>query len=154
LKKEQRQIGHTMKGINTPGQPWTQEALPPFPPQGTGYLTLLSRHSLQRGTFLLIPFLSLRWGIKTLSQLLQGSMTTMVNLEDECNGTVVQSRLLGYFAHYKKICLLQSELQQQLSIHRSTIANMLKGMERDGLILRKGTEEAGGPERDSNDSMP
>jgi|LZCG01.1.fsa_nt_gb DNA-binding MarR family transcriptional regulator len=81
-------------------------------------------------------------------------MTTMVNLEDECNGTVVQSRLLGYFAHYKKICLLQSELQQQLSIHRSTIANMLKGMERDGLILRKGTEEAGGPERDSNDSMP
>jgi hypothetical protein len=38
--------------------------LPPFPPQGTGYLTLLSRHSLQRGTIMLIPFLSLRWGMK------------------------------------------------------------------------------------------
>ncbi|RFU94426.1 hypothetical protein DYP60_09505 [Sphaerochaeta halotolerans] len=38
--------------------------MPPFPPQGTGYLTLLSRHSLQRGTIMLIPFLSLRWGMK------------------------------------------------------------------------------------------
>ena len=46
------------------GKPWTQEALPPFPPQGTGYLTLFSRHSLQRGTIMLIPFLSLRWGMK------------------------------------------------------------------------------------------
>jgi hypothetical protein len=36
-----------MKGINTPqGKPWKAEALPPFPPQGAGYLTLLSRHSL------------------------------------------------------------------------------------------------------------
>ena len=48
------------------GKPWTQEALPPFPPQGTGYLTLLSRHSLGRGTIMLIPFLSLRWGMKSL----------------------------------------------------------------------------------------
>ncbi|MBG0766622.1 MAG: hypothetical protein H0S77_03395, partial [Spirochaetaceae bacterium] len=39
---------------------------PPFPLQGTGYLTLLSRHSLGRGTFLLIPFLSLRWGMTKL----------------------------------------------------------------------------------------
>jgi hypothetical protein len=58
-----------MKGINTPGKQWTQEALPLFPPQGTGYLTLLSRHSLQRGTFLLIPFLSLRWEMKKLKNI-------------------------------------------------------------------------------------
>ncbi|WP_272916410.1 hypothetical protein [Sphaerochaeta halotolerans] len=40
--------------------------MPPFPPQGTGYLTLLSRHSLQRGTIMLIPLLSLRWGMRAL----------------------------------------------------------------------------------------
>jgi hypothetical protein len=53
-----------MKGINTQGKPWTQEASPPFPPQGAGYLTLLSRHSLGNGTILMVPLLSLRWGIK------------------------------------------------------------------------------------------
>ncbi|MBI9096440.1 MAG: hypothetical protein JEY71_16375 [Sphaerochaeta sp.] len=35
--------------------------MPPFPPQGAGYLTLLSRHSLGNGSML--PLLSLRWGI-------------------------------------------------------------------------------------------
>ncbi|MXI87762.1 hypothetical protein [Sphaerochaeta halotolerans] len=37
--------------------------MPPFPSQGTGYLTLLSLHSLPRGTIMMIPFLSLRWGM-------------------------------------------------------------------------------------------
>jgi hypothetical protein len=39
-----------MKGINTTGQALTQEALPPIPPQGAGYFTLRSRHSLGNGT--------------------------------------------------------------------------------------------------------
>ncbi|MGB4408318.1 MAG: hypothetical protein WBI82_15790 [Sphaerochaeta sp.] len=38
--------------------------MPPFPPQGAGYLTLLSRHSLGNGTMVMLPLLSLRWGIK------------------------------------------------------------------------------------------
>ena len=46
------------------GKPWTQEALTPFPPQGTGYLTVLSLHSLGRRTIMMVPFLSLRWGIR------------------------------------------------------------------------------------------
>ena len=45
------------------GKPWPQEALPPFPPQGAGYLTLLSRHSLGNRTMVMLPLLSLRWGI-------------------------------------------------------------------------------------------
>lgn len=40
----------SMKGINTPGKPWIQEALPPFSPQEAEYRTLLSRHSLRNGT--------------------------------------------------------------------------------------------------------
>ncbi|MGB4407487.1 MAG: hypothetical protein WBI82_11560 [Sphaerochaeta sp.] len=35
--------------------------MPPFPSQGAGYLTLLSRHSLGNGTILMLPLLSLRW---------------------------------------------------------------------------------------------
>ncbi|MGB4405837.1 MAG: hypothetical protein WBI82_03145 [Sphaerochaeta sp.] len=38
--------------------------MPPFPPQGAGYLTLLSRHSLGNGTMVMLVLLSLRWGIK------------------------------------------------------------------------------------------
>ncbi|MGB4406918.1 MAG: hypothetical protein WBI82_08685 [Sphaerochaeta sp.] len=39
--------------------------MPPFPPQGAGYLTLLSSHSLGNGTMLMLVLLSLRWGIKS-----------------------------------------------------------------------------------------
>jgi hypothetical protein len=40
-----------MKDINTPlGKPWKTEALPPFPHNGTRYLTLLSRYPLVRAT--------------------------------------------------------------------------------------------------------
>ncbi|MGB4406308.1 MAG: hypothetical protein WBI82_05555 [Sphaerochaeta sp.] len=38
--------------------------MPPFPPQGAGYLTLLSQHSLGNGTMVMLVLLSLRWGIK------------------------------------------------------------------------------------------
>ena len=51
-----------MKGINTPGQT-KEEALPPFPPQGALYLTLLSPPSLGNGTMVMLPLLSLRWGM-------------------------------------------------------------------------------------------
>ncbi|MGB4407364.1 MAG: hypothetical protein WBI82_10940 [Sphaerochaeta sp.] len=37
--------------------------MPPFPPRGAGYLTLLSRHSLGNGTMVMLPLLSLRWGM-------------------------------------------------------------------------------------------
>jgi len=53
-----------MKGTNIPGQALDpQEALPPFPPQGALYLTLLSQHSLGNGSMVMLPLLSLRWGI-------------------------------------------------------------------------------------------
>ncbi|MGB4406227.1 MAG: hypothetical protein WBI82_05120 [Sphaerochaeta sp.] len=39
--------------------------MPPFPPQGAGYLTLLSRHSLGKGTMVMLPLLSLRWGMNS-----------------------------------------------------------------------------------------
>ncbi|MGB4407374.1 MAG: hypothetical protein WBI82_10990 [Sphaerochaeta sp.] len=38
--------------------------MPPFPPQGAIYLTLLSRHSLGNGTMVMLVLLSLRWGMK------------------------------------------------------------------------------------------
>ncbi|MGB4407732.1 MAG: hypothetical protein WBI82_12790 [Sphaerochaeta sp.] len=38
--------------------------MPPFPPQGALYLTLLSRHSLGNGTMGMLLLLSLRWGIR------------------------------------------------------------------------------------------
>ncbi|MGB4405263.1 MAG: hypothetical protein WBI82_00175 [Sphaerochaeta sp.] len=41
--------------------------MPPFPPQGALYLTLLSQHSLGNGTMVMLVLLSLRWGIKTIS---------------------------------------------------------------------------------------
>ncbi len=47
-----------MKGINTPGKPWKAEALPPFPPEGAAYSTLLSRHSLGSRTIKMLPLLS------------------------------------------------------------------------------------------------
>ncbi|MGB4406393.1 MAG: hypothetical protein WBI82_06000 [Sphaerochaeta sp.] len=40
--------------------------MPPFPPQGAIYLTLLSSHSLGNGTMLMLVLLSLRWGINTI----------------------------------------------------------------------------------------
>ncbi|MGB4407224.1 MAG: hypothetical protein WBI82_10235 [Sphaerochaeta sp.] len=39
--------------------------MPPFSPQGAGYLTLLSRHLLGNGTMVMLVLLSLRWGINT-----------------------------------------------------------------------------------------
>ncbi|MGB4407954.1 MAG: hypothetical protein WBI82_13915 [Sphaerochaeta sp.] len=37
--------------------------MPPFPPQGAGYLTLLSPPSFGNGSMVMLPLLSLRWGI-------------------------------------------------------------------------------------------
>ncbi|MGB4406368.1 MAG: hypothetical protein WBI82_05865 [Sphaerochaeta sp.] len=37
--------------------------MPPFPPQGAIYLTLLSQHSLGNGTMVMLLLLSLRWGM-------------------------------------------------------------------------------------------
>ncbi|WP_320122583.1 MarR family transcriptional regulator [uncultured Sphaerochaeta sp.] len=79
--------------------------------------------------------------IKTLSHLLHRSMTTLLKLEEDSSGSVVQSHLLGYFAHHQKTRILQSDLQQHLGIRRSTMTNILKGMERDGLIVREESEE-------------
>ncbi|MGB4406885.1 MAG: hypothetical protein WBI82_08515 [Sphaerochaeta sp.] len=42
--------------------------MPPFPPQGAIYLTLLSRHSLGNGSMVMLLPLSLRWGISTSGQ--------------------------------------------------------------------------------------
>ncbi|MGB4407715.1 MAG: hypothetical protein WBI82_12705 [Sphaerochaeta sp.] len=42
--------------------------MPPFPPQGAGYLTLLSRHSLGNGTMVMLVLLSLRWGMSFFLQ--------------------------------------------------------------------------------------
>ncbi|MGB4408339.1 MAG: hypothetical protein WBI82_15900 [Sphaerochaeta sp.] len=41
--------------------------MPPFPPQGAGYLTLLSPPSLGNGTMVVLVLLSLRGGIKALT---------------------------------------------------------------------------------------
>lgn len=68
-------------------------------------------------------------------------MTKLLKLEEESRGSVVQSHLLGYFAHHQKNRMLQSELQQHLGIRRSTMTNILKGMERDGLIMREDSQE-------------
>ncbi|MGB4408269.1 MAG: hypothetical protein WBI82_15525 [Sphaerochaeta sp.] len=38
--------------------------MPPFPPQGAGYITLLSRHSFGNGPMVMLSLLLLRWGIK------------------------------------------------------------------------------------------
>ncbi|MGB4406707.1 MAG: hypothetical protein WBI82_07605 [Sphaerochaeta sp.] len=40
--------------------------MPPFPPQGAIYLTLLSRHSLGNATMVMLVLLSLRWGRNTV----------------------------------------------------------------------------------------
>ncbi|MGB4406932.1 MAG: hypothetical protein WBI82_08755 [Sphaerochaeta sp.] len=37
--------------------------MPPFPSQGAIYLTLLSQHSLGNGNMVMLPLLSLRWGM-------------------------------------------------------------------------------------------
>ncbi|MGB4408465.1 MAG: hypothetical protein WBI82_16540 [Sphaerochaeta sp.] len=41
--------------------------MPPFPPQGALYLTLLSPPSLGNGTMGMLVLLSLRWGINSLA---------------------------------------------------------------------------------------
>ncbi|MXI85367.1 hypothetical protein [Sphaerochaeta halotolerans] len=59
-----------MKGINTSGQALNPGGIASFSAQGTGYLTLLSLHSLGRRTIMMVPFLSLRWGINFQRKLL------------------------------------------------------------------------------------
>ncbi|MGB4405517.1 MAG: hypothetical protein WBI82_01495 [Sphaerochaeta sp.] len=43
--------------------------MPPYPPQGAGYLTLLSPHSLGNATMVMLLLLSLRWEMKFRSPL-------------------------------------------------------------------------------------
>ncbi|MGB4405826.1 MAG: hypothetical protein WBI82_03090 [Sphaerochaeta sp.] len=50
--------------------------MPPFPPQGAGYLTLLSRPSLGNGTMVMLVLLSLRWGMKQGYRLCDSPDTT------------------------------------------------------------------------------
>ncbi len=75
--------------------------------------------------------------IKMLSHLLHRSMTSQLRLEQDSGNSAVQSHILGYFAHHQKSRILQSELQHHLGIRRSTMTNILKGMEKDGLVTRE-----------------
>ncbi len=74
-----------MKGINTPGQ-----ALDPggvcllFRPTGRGISPCFSRHSLGIGTIKMLPFRSLRWGIRVLNM--------QMRKEKESLATVVEDK--------------------------------------------------------------
>ncbi|MBI9094103.1 MAG: hypothetical protein JEY71_04375 [Sphaerochaeta sp.] len=55
-----------MKGINTPrASPGKRRRCLLFRAKGFTYLTLLSQHSLGNGNMVMLPLLSLRWGIKS-----------------------------------------------------------------------------------------
>ncbi|MGB4407682.1 MAG: hypothetical protein WBI82_12540 [Sphaerochaeta sp.] len=57
--------------------------MPPFPPQGAVYLTLLSRHSLGNGTMVMLVLLSLRWGMKDADYILAYVENGQVHISDE-----------------------------------------------------------------------
>ncbi|NCC63149.1 MAG: MarR family transcriptional regulator [Spirochaetia bacterium] len=78
--------------------------------------------------------------IKTLSHLLFRSMTKTLKLDHSSPQTVVQSHILGYFAHSSRSKIEQKELQKHLCIRRSSMTNILNTMEAEQLIERVGAE--------------
>ncbi|MGH0051836.1 MAG: MarR family winged helix-turn-helix transcriptional regulator [Sphaerochaetaceae bacterium] len=79
--------------------------------------------------------------IKTLSHLLYRCMGNVLKLEQNSSHSVVQTHILGYFARRQITNISQSELQQHFGIRRSSMANVLKKMEEDGLIIREEARE-------------
>jgi len=75
--------------------------------------------------------------IKTLSHRIGRNLGQQLRLGHDSTSTAVRSHILGYFAHHEKETVLQSELQQHLLIRRSTMTNILCGMEGEGLITRE-----------------
>jgi len=75
--------------------------------------------------------------IKTLSHRIGRNLGQQLRLGHDCASTAVRSHILGYFANHEKETVLQSELQQHLLIRRSTMTNILCGMEGEGLITRE-----------------
>ena len=75
--------------------------------------------------------------IKTLSHRITRNLGQQLRLGHDCPSTAVRSHILGYFAHHGKETVLQSELQQHLLVRRSTMTNILCGMEDEGLITRE-----------------
>ncbi len=74
--------------------------------------------------------------IKTLSHLLSRTMGKQLRDEQHCAATAVRSHILGYFAHHHVHEVQQAVLQQHLGIRRSTMTNILSGMESEGLVSR------------------
>ena len=78
--------------------------------------------------------------IKTLSHLLYRSISKTLKLDLNTTQSAVQSHVLGYFAHSSRTCIEQRELQKHLGIRRSSVTNILKAMEKEGLIERRESE--------------
>ncbi|MFA6732160.1 MAG: MarR family transcriptional regulator [Sphaerochaeta sp.] len=74
--------------------------------------------------------------IKTLSHLLSRAMGKQLRDEQHSAATAVRSHILGYFAHHRVEEVQQAVLQQHLGIRRSTMTNILSGMESEGLVSR------------------
>ncbi|ADY14715.1 transcriptional regulator, MarR family [Sphaerochaeta globosa str. Buddy] len=75
--------------------------------------------------------------IKTLSHRIGRTLGQQLRLEQEAASTAVRSHILGYFAHHEVEAVLQSELGNHLLIRRSTMTNILDGMESEGLVTRE-----------------
>ena len=75
--------------------------------------------------------------IKTLSHRIGRNLGQQLRLGHDSASTAVRSHILGYFAHHEKETVLQSELQQHLLVRRSTMTNILAGMESEGLVTRE-----------------
>ncbi len=82
--------------------------------------------------------------LKSLSHLLFRSMVKLLKVEEGPNNSVVQSHILGYFAHHGTTSIPQKQLQKHLGIRRSSMTTILQAMEKENLIERS---EAGGDKR-------
>lgn len=63
-------------------------------------------------------------------------MGNQLRIEQDSTSTAVRSHILGYFAYHQTDAILQSELGRHLLIRRSTMTNILDGMESEGLVTR------------------
>lgn len=75
--------------------------------------------------------------IRTLSHRIGRTLDQKLRLEADGANTSVRSHILGYFAHRQIDSILQSDLARHFMIQRSTMTNILDGLEKEGLVTRQ-----------------
>jgi len=76
------------------------------------------------------------FSVRSLSNLFRRCFDAEIETGNECRPTGLQGWIIGYLFEHGAVPIYQNELENAFEVRRSTMTEILNGMEKNGLIIR------------------